>query len=255
MRLVVGVTLALLVGILVWGFSGRRPEIDVARPDGARAKADAAPTDRVGASASPKRPPIYSPENRDQLIADIRRRSKVGVLHTDSNLGNLPEGTVQLTSATNEEVAGVIDAFHSGTHPERLTPTVMPAPFDQAAYQQDPEAYLRVVEPGRVWQSAQPGPGTRRLRALSPKSVQMRQGEAVRLRVLAEPGGPVTFTSFDLGVFSNQLVSQTVQASDEGVAEATFSAPTGTLFDVHIVAASPLSSGRVEFLVHVLERE
>ena len=63
---------------------------------------------------------------------------------------------------------------------------------------------------------------------------------------------PVTFTSFDLGVFDkSQLTTVTVQADGRGVAEAVFTAPPGTVDDVRIMAASPVTTGQVRFVVNV----
>jgi len=77
------------------------------------------------------------------------------------------------------------------------------------------------------------------------------QGEAVRLAVQAVPESPVTFTSFDLGQFSNQLTTITVLADENGVASTEFLATPGTINDVNILAASPMASGQVKFVVNV----
>ena len=39
------------------------------------------------------------------------------------------------------------------------------------------------------------------------------------LRVRAAPKYPISFTSFDLGKFQNELTAITVEANDQGVAE------------------------------------
>ena len=151
----------------------------------------------------------------------------------------------------NPQVAAAAKAYLENTHPERLSPLVQPAAFDLASYKKDPQPYLDTVEPGRVFQPAQPGDGVSEIRRRSPSYQQVVQGEPVKLAVRAEVGAPVTFTSFDLGRFSNQLTSTTVAADAEGLAVAEFVAPPGTISKVNILAASPLHSGQIKFIVDV----
>lgn len=61
----------------------------------------------------------------------------------------------------------------------------------------------------------------------------------------------MTFTSFDLGKFHNELTSVTVQANDKGIAEAEFFGTPGTYSDVNILAGSPLLTEQVKFVVFV----
>jgi len=70
--------------------------------------------------------------------------------------------------------------------------------------------------------------------------------------VRATPGAPVTFTSFDLGQFENQLTSITVRADDKGIATARFIGSPGTINDVNILVASPVNSGQAKFAVNVV---
>ena len=151
----------------------------------------------------------------------------------------------------NPQVAAAAKAFREKTNPERLSPLVQPAAFDLESYRKDPEPYLGSVEPGRVFQPAQPGEGVSELRRRSPQYQQIEQGEVAKLSVKAEPGAPVTFTSFDLGRFANQLTSTTVEADTNGLAVAEFFAPAGTIANVNILAASPLNSGQIKFIVDV----
>lgn len=130
-------------------------------------------------------------------------------------------------------------------------PAIPPTPFDKKSYNLNPEKYLSVVEPGRVFQTAQPSATTAKLTALSRRYVQIQQGETVPLRVRALPGMPVTFTSFDLGQFENQLTSITVKADRYGIATVKFTGTTGTINDVSILAASPSTSGQARFVVTV----
>ncbi|MBX2850874.1 MAG: hypothetical protein KTR15_03910 [Phycisphaeraceae bacterium] len=163
----------------------------------------------------------------------------------------------------NEQTLAVLEAVETGRYPERLTSGVAsetarsfdPGKFDpqSESYDEDyREAYLRSPEPGRVWFPAQPGPGVQRIQPLSPGFVKVTQGEQTTLRVSGMPGQPVTFTSFDLGMFENQLTTTTVVANDQGVAEAVFHGPSGTFDDVSIMAASPVMSGQVRLTVHVV---
>ena len=78
------------------------------------------------------------------------------------------------------------------------------------------------------------------------------QGQSIPLRVRATPGAPVTFTSFDLGQFENQLTSITVQADKQGIATARFVGSSGTINDVNILVASPVNSGQAKFAVNVV---
>lgn len=152
----------------------------------------------------------------------------------------------------NPQVASVVEAIETGRHPERLSALIAPAAFDEAAFRANPEAYLNVSEPGRVFQTAQPGPGVPRLAALVSRVADAEQGQPVTLRVQAVPSAPVTFTSFDLGAFENRLTSITVRADAEGVAEAVFTGTPGTYNAVNILAASPMTAGQLKFLVNVL---
>ncbi|MFH5806178.1 hypothetical protein [Alienimonas sp. DA493] len=160
-------------------------------------------------------------------------------------------GRVPIPADANPNARSVAEALRTGEHPERLSALVPAAPFDRAAYEADPQAYLDVVEPGRVWQSLQPGPDVPRVRRVSPTRSEIEQGESVALRARAAPGAPVTFVSFDIGAFRNRLPVVTVRADDDGLATAVFTATPGTLFDVEILAASPMTSGQLRYLVHV----
>jgi hypothetical protein len=151
----------------------------------------------------------------------------------------------------NSHVASVAEGLQQGNHPERLSSFIAPPPFDRAAYEADPESYLKVVEPGRVWQAAQPGPGVPPLTAETPEIQRIEQGESVLLKVKTSPGAPVTFTSFDLGAFENLLPTITVRADGVGYADARLTAIPGTIGRVRVLAGSPLASGRIQFLIEV----
>lgn len=121
--------------------------------------------------------------------------------------------------------------------------------FSDAKYRKD---YLVTPDFGRVFAPAQPGPGVPRIRRASPRFVPVLQGESASLKVSAPAGSPVSFTSFDLGRFrESQLTTITVEADEQGVAEATFEATPGTISDVNIMAAGPTTSGQVRFVVNI----
>ena len=151
----------------------------------------------------------------------------------------------------NPQVASVAKALKEKKNPARYSSFVKPAKFDAKAYASDPQSHLNVVEPGRVFQPAQPSPDVKRLNAVSGRYHRVTQGESVTLAVKGESNGPVTFTSFNLGSFENQLTSITVQADEAGLAQAPFTATPGTIDDIRILAASPLNSGQAQFTVNV----
>ena len=158
----------------------------------------------------------------------------------------------KLAPDVNENVASVYESATEQRNGERLSPLIQGKPFDRASYEADPESYLAVHEPGRIWQSAQPGPDVPLIQPEGKRTHTIKQGESVRLSVTTEPKMPVTYTSFDLGTFSNGLASITVAANDQGVANATFSGSSGTAGQINILAASPAATGRIKFNVFVL---
>lgn len=154
-------------------------------------------------------------------------------------------------SDANPQVEAVAVAIREGKHPERVSVLMRGAAFNPETYEANPREYLDIVEPARVFQTAQPGPGVPRLQPASDYLTQISQGQSTKLRVQAPAGCPVTFTSFDAGRFENQLASITVQAGPKGVAEAEFFATPGVIENVNILAGAPLASGQVKFVVHV----
>jgi hypothetical protein len=159
----------------------------------------------------------------------------------------------------NPQVAAVFAAIQNReADPESYAKAVSPLakadPFDREKYVSDQayrDSYLNTPQPSRVFDPAQPGKDVPQLRRISPAFQKVKQGTETKLRVRAVPGAPVTFTSFDLGRFENQLTTITVQADANGVAEAGFTGPPGTIDDVSILVASPVTSGQVRLVVHV----
>lgn len=186
-------------------------------------------------------------------LETARRVSQSGELHTQQVSGLVAPRSISITRETNAAAAALIDAYANGTNPERLTPTVLPAAFEPQSYESNPSVYLDSAEPGRVWQTAQPGPGVTPLRRRGDASLKMRQFESVRLAVRAKPGVPVSFTAFDGGVFDNSLPMISIAADSDGTATAVYTAASGVVEEVKILAGSPLHSGHVEFIVNVEE--
>jgi len=165
----------------------------------------------------------------------------------DENYGHAPA----VPGDANPQVASVVAAQKSGEHAERLSPFIAPAPFDPEVYKADPRTYLNTIEPGRVFQTAQPGPRVPRLRAQGRTFVRLVQGETADLVVQAAPGAPVTFLSLDLGTFANGLVCTTVQADGQGVATATFKATPGAIANCNVLVGCPLASGQIRFSITI----
>jgi len=202
-------------------------------------------------SASTARPTssqISVPADLDQPVTSVAAALAFKPQFSGDDAGRTPVVTVD----AHPSLGPVVEAALQGTHPERLTPLIDPAPFDAAAYAANPAAYCALVEPGRVYQTAQPGAGVPALDLLGTAAATIAQGTTTLLRVKATAGAPVTFTSFDCGAFSNLLTSITVTADTDGVATATFLATPGTLNETNILAASPLCSGQVNFSVTIL---
>jgi hypothetical protein len=153
----------------------------------------------------------------------------------------------------NANTRCVAEAKKDGKHPERLSALFMPEDFNKAKFEADPQAYLDIVEPGRVWQTADPGPNVIRLNTKGTWVLSVAAGGKVDLTVTGVPLAPVTFTAFDGGIFDNQLNSMSVRADAKGEAQVTFIAIPGTSGDVKILAGSPLASDQAEFTVSIEE--
>lgn len=162
-------------------------------------------------------------------------------------------GTFPAVSAqANESTRSVAEALQDKKHPERLSPLILPKPYDDAEFEKDKLKYCNTVEPGRAFQSAQPGPGVPRLQGVSSALSTIAQGEQVALQVRSKPAKPVTLVAFDGGRFAeNQLNTVTVVADQNGVATAHYEATTGVISEVNIQAASPVASGQIHFIVNV----
>lgn len=154
--------------------------------------------------------------------------------------------------ADNQQVRSAVAALKDGKHSERLNPLIAPAAFNAEAYKANPQEYLDVAEPGRVFQSAPAAPGVAAIQPISPYWQDVKQGDSIDFTVKASPGYPVTFTSFDCGAFGNGLTTQTVQADSAGVATVKFLGMPGTVMETNILVSSPMTSGQVRFKANTL---
>lgn len=124
-------------------------------------------------------------------------------------------------------------------------------PFDLAAYQKDPQAYLDEVVVGRIWQPAPPSTETATIRRIGQYRHSLIQGESLRVEVEVEPGMPVHFHSERLGQFPNGLPTITVQADENGRAQTQFHISSGTRDYIDLLASSPVHSGYARWLVEI----
>ncbi len=166
-------------------------------------------------------------------------------------IGTTPGPRDGMKAQTEANARAVREAVKTGKFPERLSALVKPKPFDREAFDRDPQGYLDVVEPGRVFQTVRGGPGVKTLDVVGSGRIEVDQEGSVTLRVRGEALAPVTFTSFHSGAFENGLTSITVRADGAGAAFVTYTATVGVIADVHIAAGSPMAAGQARFVVAV----
>ena len=162
----------------------------------------------------------------------------------------IPSRPPSLRPEASANAASIAEASRTGKFPERLSPLMAPKAFDPAAFAANPQKYLDVVEPGRVFQSAAPGTQVPVLQAKATSSFSIPVGGSCTLAVITAANSVATFTSFDLGTFSNSLTSITVQANDRGEASTVYHASGGVIANAQVLAGSPGASGQVQF--HIL---
>ena len=176
------------------------------------------------------------------LLAEIRGNNQEDVAAT----------TQETAPQTNDRRVGD-QSLQPGDNPRVVSSWFKPEAFDREAYLANPEAYLNLIRPSRVFDPAQPGEDVVPLEPISNGFHEILQGEQVVLKVQAEAGMPVAFYTPQVGHFTeNQLKSVTVKADDEGIATATFNAATGSMGVVDVMAASPVHSRQLQFRVNVL---
>jgi hypothetical protein len=165
--------------------------------------------------------------------------------------------TKPVSKDLNAQTKSVHEALKTGKYPERLH-VKMSIPFNLVEYNKDPQKYIDTIEPGRVYRPAQPSKDTPVLSRASESFAIIKHGESVELSVQLsnkKASQPVTFTSLDLGRFENQLTSINVITDNNGLATTKFYGAEGTIDDVSILAASPMASGRVAFIVKVTRKD
>lgn len=150
----------------------------------------------------------------------------------------------------NPRVQSILEAKRTGKFPERLTPLVAPKPFDAAAWERDPEAYLNVVEPGRVEQASQ-DPAAQAITTTEPPRIRhVPTGETLVLSVRAVPGAPVSWACTRGGLFTESKVGAvTVRADADGIARVTFFATPHAEGETTVLAASPFCAGQAEHIL------
>lgn len=155
----------------------------------------------------------------------------------------------------NEQTKLVAASLKTKENPERFSSFIVPKSFDADAFKADPkgyaESYAAIVEPGRVFASAQPGEGVSQISTSSSRLHRVKQGESVTLTAKAIPFAPVSFWTENLGNFENKLTAITVVANENGDASTTFLASGGTIHEVNVLASSPVTSGQLRFIVSV----
>jgi hypothetical protein len=123
--------------------------------------------------------------------------------------------------------------------------------FDRKRYITDSSYYIDSVEPGRSLDAAMPGPGVKRLERVGASSFRTIQNKTINLSAKTEAGMPLSFTAFDGGQFQNGLSFITVKADSGGVATAEFTPTEGVISQARVGAASPVSSGTLQWNVIV----
>lgn len=221
-----------------------------------RSTGSAAPPPAADPPAAPQAPvetaPAVTPSTAPATSADPAPAPGFRIVPDDRPGRGAYGRAPTIDPSSNAQVQAVADAAHQGTHPERLSPLVPPTPFDAAAWERDPAAYLAGSEPGRPWQTAEPGSEVPVLRKSVMGNPELVQGTSTELSVQAPPGAPVSWTILDLGVWENGLVAITTRADATGRATARFHATSGSLGRVNVIAGSPLASGQVRWGVTVV---
>jgi hypothetical protein len=154
-------------------------------------------------------------------------------------------------AGANANTQSVSEAARTGRHAERLTALMEPRPFSRAEFEADRQGYIGVIEPGRVWQTAEAAERTPVLKIKGAAHRQIPRGGSVQLAAVGAPHSVITFHSFDLGAFSNRLTTISVLTDGSGEAAATFTATPGTEGEVNILAACPEAVGQGQFIVQV----
>ena len=123
--------------------------------------------------------------------------------------------------------------------------------FDKERYSKDPGYYLNSGEPGRAFDCAHAAEGVSRIERVGNSTFRTEQKKTVSLIAKASSGMPVSFTAFDGGHFQNGLSFITLKADASGVATAEFTPTEGVINQSRVRAASPVTSGTLQWTVFV----
>lgn len=157
-----------------------------------------------------------------------------------------------LPNDPNPRARSVWEAHETGRFPERLTPLVAPKPFDPAAWAKDPQAYLDVVEPGRVDQASTDPQAPPITVADAQRFHRVASRTLTVLTARAQPLAPVSWATTRGGVFAESKAGAvTVRADADGLARVTYFASPVVTGETAILASSPMCAGQAEFIVFV----
>jgi|GEM_PF-3325755 len=148
---------------------------------------------------------------------------------------------------------GHVEVTLSVHSPYPHTIIARPDPFDAPRWASDipyRTTYLASIIPGRVWLSADPGATIPILTALSEPVLGATPNQNVTIRLQGAPGAPISLTCLGSGYFPiNNRNAITVLSDATGVAAIEFR--TQNAGDAPLLAASPMASGRIRFLLEV----
>ena len=244
---VVGLTLVLLAGNGFFDFQDKPRQVDLQVDDG---EDEQAPKQQA------------KPDREDERVVEIggieRPARDLNFDQAISKDPALPKSIYPdpgrapfLKGDENEQVARLLQEVSNPRGPtEALSTYKLARDFDLEAYRKDPQSYLSKTRPGRVNEPAQPTERVVRIATDMPYYHSLLQGESLNLRAQVTPGMPVTFHA-QLGEFSNRLKTQTVAADENGIARARYQSGPGTVGPTEILAASPVHSGQLRFIVDV----
>jgi len=255
--ILVGAVVLLIAGLVVGAqWHKRQEESQIVRQPavGLNVK-DEVEVVESSSSVAPKGKDEFLPQVKAQQSAVTENRQnrivKNEPLTQDPGYGVSPA----LKKGDSPQVDQLLSMRKAGKGVDLSSPLVGKTAFDWGKYQSDDvykRDYLATPDIGRVFQPAQPGRDVPRAKRVSPRRTEVVQGEKALLRVQAVSGAPITFSSFDLGRFEgSKLTTITVEANEKGVAQANFEATPGAISDVNILAAGPVTSGKVKFVVNV----
>jgi hypothetical protein len=203
---------------------------------------DATTPSKSAPNPSPVNRPQWKPLSEAKFeLSQKDKEAQKKFLITERDYGQIPA----IKEDANEATKGVIEAYKTGTHPERLSPMIKAPAFNYDAFANDKEFrknYLAQSVPARVNQVKKPGIGVPQLKRIGPSDIYIIQGKSIELSTESPSGSVVTYTTYDAGVFENQLTSITVVADSSGVATVEYTPTTGVIAGVNIMAGSPMAS-------------